>query len=225
MPATTVPATNLSPELNSDARSFELRTWILLLVLVNLGLIGNRPNVALSFYPDAVANGDWWRIFSWPLVHVSRYNLLLDAGAFLLVLTSLEEPSWWARTGQVVATVAGSLFLPLWLAPELAQTGLAGLSGPAHGLAAISALEMIAGREKDPARRRLGWLLLAGLLVKCGWELWQGQVAFSGLHFGSIGHPVVSTHAGGLLGGTLGFLLLRSGRTDGACKPAGQALS
>ncbi|RMF47536.1 MAG: rhombosortase [Deltaproteobacteria bacterium] len=190
------------------SRGFELRLWILILGIANLGLISQQPNLALYFSLDAVSRGEWWRVLTWPFVHVSVYHLLLDGTAFLLLLDSLKQTPAWRRTFLVITACAGSLLVPLWLAPELAQVGLCGLSGPAHGLAAVWALEMIARRRSDSQCKRLGWLLLVGLIGKCAWELWQGQVVFAGLHLGGIGHPVVSTHSGGLLGGICGWLML-----------------
>ncbi|RMG58301.1 MAG: rhombosortase [Gammaproteobacteria bacterium] len=202
------------------SRGFEVRLWILILGIVNLGLINQQPNLALHFSLEAVGRGEWWRILTWPFVHVSVYHLLLDGTAFLLLLDSLKQTPAWRRTFLVITACTGSLLVPLWLAPELGQVGLCGLSGPAHGLAAVWALEMIARRRSDSHGKRLGWLLLVGLFGKCAWELWQGQVVFADLHFGGIGHPVVSTHAGGLLGGLFGWLMLNIPTKDSG-SPAG----
>lgn len=49
-----------------------------------------------------------------------------------------------------------------------------------------------------------------GLLLKVAWELAIGTVFLQQLHLGDIGQPIVATHAGGVLGGLLGYLLLRS---------------
>ncbi|PNU18966.1 rhombosortase [Geothermobacter hydrogeniphilus] len=224
---TTLPITaTTQPELHDNGlRHLELGGWLLLLCLCNLGLLANRPTTQLMFDPAAVAAGQWWRLLSWPLVHVSRYHLLLDGSAFLLLLSGLREESFFRRSGYVLLAAAGSLAVPLLLAPELSRTGLCGLSGIAHGLAAVSALELIQSTERDPAAGRLGWLLLAGLLIKTGWELGQGQVIFADWHLGSVGHPIVSTHAGGFLGGILGFLLRQLSDGRKTCQRAGQPLN
>ena len=47
--------------------SFELRLWIVLLALCNLPLFGGNVTHSLILFPDAVAGGEWWRLFSFPL--------------------------------------------------------------------------------------------------------------------------------------------------------------
>lgn len=185
--------------------SWQWQGWLVPLLLVNLGLLlGNVPAVNLAFDSAAVAAGEWWRLLSWPLVHVSRYHLLLDGAAFLLLYAGLEERRPARRLLLFAACALGSLLLPLALAPQIHQLGLCGLSGVAHGLAAISALEMLRHRSQQA----VGWILLGGLLLKVAWELATGAVFLQQLHLGDIGQPIVATHAGGALGGLLGYWVL-----------------
>lgn len=187
-----------------SARNRELYGFLALLLLANLGLLfGNVPATDLMYDPTAVASGAWWRVVTWPWAHVSRYHLILDGVAFLLLYQSLEARSTRMRLTYVLSAAAGSLLLPVCCAPELGRLGLCGLSGPAHGLMASTALELCAHRRQQ----RLGAWLLAGLLAKTTWELWTGTAFLQQWHFGDIGVPIVTTHAGGLLGGLLGFAL------------------
>lgn len=182
----------------------EVACWSGLLVLSNLGLLlGSRPSFDLIFLPDAVAAGEWWRTFTSSFVHVSRYHLLLDGAAFLLLYAGLEEHNPARRLALVFFAAVGSLLVPLAIAPEIQRIGLCGLSGIAHGLTAISALEM----RRHPHQRKIGNWLLVGLLLKTLWELWSGTAFLQHLHLGDIGQPVVATHAGGVLGGILGYKL------------------
>ncbi len=210
MPApilTAHPTTAPRPVNGSTNKRPEIRFWMVLLGLINLGLlVNNTPASNLMFDRAAVASGEWWRILTWPFVHVSRYHLLLDAAAFLLLYSSLSiNRSIW-RLATVGCCAAGSLLLPLSVAPQIDQLGLCGLSGVAHGLAAISALEML----RQPTNSKLGGFLLAGLLLKTGWELFTGSAFLQQLHLGEIGVPIVTSHAGGVLGGLLGVLLIRT---------------
>lgn len=194
-PATTV--------VSVDSRQWQ--GWLVPLLLINLGLLlGNVPAVNLAFDSAAVVAGEWWRLLTWPLVHVSRYHLLLDGAAFLLLYAGLEERRPARRLLLFAACALGSLLLPLALAPQIHQLGLCGLSGVAHGLAAISALEMF----RHKSQQSVGWMLLGGLLLKVAWELVTGTVFLQQLHLGDIGQPIVATHAGGALGGLVGYLLL-----------------
>lgn len=193
--------------------------WLVALVLVNLGLLlGKVPAVNLAFDSAAVVAGQWWRLLTWPLVHVSRYHLLLDGAAFVLLYLGLEERRPARRLLLFAACALGSLLLPLALAPQIHQLGLCGLSGAAHGLAAISALEML----RHKSQQSVGWLLLAGLLLKVAWELATGTVFLQQLHLGDIGQPIVATHAGGVVGGLLGYWLLGS-RVNSEVQPGAEA--
>lgn len=186
---------SLLPKLN-----FEMRFWLILLLLPNIGLLlGNLPAVNLTFDASAVANGEWWRYLTWPWVHVSRYHLILDGVAFLTLYTGLEEKQSMVRFAYLLGAIAGSLILPLMISADIYHIGLCGLSGVAHGLFAISALEMM----RKNGELKVGVMMLLGLLVKTGWELYSGQAFLQNLHFGNIGQPIVSTHAGGILGALL----------------------
>lgn len=182
--------------------------WLGALLLVNSGLLlGRGPAAALAFDPGRVAAGEWWRLLSWTLVHVSPYHLLLDGSAFLLLYLGLEEKQAGRKLLLVAASALGALLLPVLMDGRLRQVGLCGLSGVAHGLAVISALEMLHHRSQ----KTLGRLLLGGLALKLAWELGSGQVLLQGLHLGDIGLPIVATHVGGALGGLLGYAGLKSG--------------
>lgn len=201
--------TNISPSRPVESglrdKRLELRALLALLTLINLGLIlGNTPASNLIFQPDCVASGEWWRILSWPFVHVSRYHLLIDGIAFLLLYFGLNEHNRALRISYALLAACGSLLLPWLVAPEVATIGLCGLSGPAHGLMAITALEM----RTNPKEKRLGNLLLYGLLMKTCFEMASGAVILHQLHIGDIGQPIVSTHAGGIVAGFITFKIV-----------------
>src|SRR3954471_7672448 len=85
--------------------------------------------------------------------------------------------------------------------------GLCGLSGIAHGLMVISALELMSERED----RTLFWMGLAcfGMVVlKSAFEAFSGRMLFTFLDFGMVGDPVAVTHAGGALGGLLCWVVI-----------------
>ncbi len=207
----TAPNEGAAPQ-GDKSRSFELRLWIVALTLCNLGLLKGIPATNLLFSPESVASGQWWRLLTWPFVHVSPYHLLLDGSAFLMLYSGLNEPRGPARISLLLGSAAGSLLLPLWLSPGLSATGLCGLSGIAHGLLAVTALELATGKKKDASAKKAGILLLVGLLAKCAVEMATGQVFLASLHLGAIGTPVVATHAGGALGGLAAFSVLRRRR-------------
>jgi len=190
----------------TDRRGIEIGFWLVLLVSANWALLwGGTISTRLVFDSAAVTAGEWWRVFSFPWVHVSRYHLLLDGAAFLLLYAGIEERFILRRLLLVFGSGVGSLLLPLAISSQIHQIGLCGLSGIAHGLTAVSAGEML----KNPKQKRIGGWLLLGLSVKTVWELWTGTAFLQHLHLGDIGQPIVATHAGGVVGGLAGYLLLQ----------------
>jgi hypothetical protein len=85
--------------------------------------------------------------------------------------------------------------------------GLCGLSGIAHGLMAISALDMVRAGN-DPAIRRAGLISFALVVAKSIIEALTGSIMLERLHFGRLGSPVAVCHAGGVLGGLVGWALM-----------------
>jgi rhomboid family GlyGly-CTERM serine protease len=182
--------------------------WLFALALLalNLPVLFGRGSEPFSFSLEAVHNGQWWRLFSHPFVHVSWYHLLLDGAAFLTLYQSLLDPSWLRRVSFVAASAAGSL-VTSWAATDL-SAGLCGLSGVAHGLMAVSAIELVANFPSGSSERRVGWISLGLVLAKAGCEALTGQMFLGFLHFGLLGTPVAVSHAGGVLGGLAAWLLL-----------------
>ncbi len=175
----------------------ELWGFVGLLVLCNTHLMTGALPAELVFYPAACSLAN---IFLHPFVHVSPYHFLLDAGAFLMLYAGLRQTSMGLRIFYVAACGAGSLLMSLMLSPVVQAKGLCGLSGVAHGLMAVTALEMLNSDE-----RRLGAVCLGLVAVKSILEVVAGEVLFSSLHFGPIGIPVAAAHLGGVTGGAAAY--------------------
>ena len=170
-----------------------------LILLLNLPLLNGTWASDFAFSPGLVRRGEWWRVLTFPFVHVSIYHLLLDAAAFFLLYSGLREPKRSNRLAFVFASALGSLAVSLFAAPQIYSVGLCGLSGVAHGLMAISALEMIQSQND----KKLVWAGTISFLFvtgKAAWEAITGQVVFSQFHFGNLGTPIAVCHAGGILG-------------------------
>ena len=180
-----------------------LLLWGLLLLGVNLPLWRGGVNSSLLFLPGAAMHGQWWRWFTFPLVHLSWYHLLLDGGAFLLLYHGLQEKSRLNRTMILAMCSTGSLLMGLWRG-DVNAYGLSGLSSIAHGLMAFGALEMI----RDASQRTWGLASLAMVAAKSLYELISGKVAFEFMHMGLCGQPEAACHAGGVLGGLAVFALI-----------------
>ena len=180
--------------------------WTALLLIVNLPLLWGEIRTELLFLPEAAAQGQWWRVITFPLVHLSWYHFLLDASGFLLLLGCLEEKRGFPRALYIGGSGAGALLLALALNPAVIQQGLSGLSGVAHGLMAIAALEMLRHRDQ----RRWGWMSLLTVVGKSAYELWTGKILFEFIHMGLCGQPMAASHAGGVAGALIAFAVVHT---------------
>lgn len=176
---------------------------ILLAVLIaaaNVSLAAGVFPASLIYLPEKVMAGQWWRLATHPFVHVSAYHLLLDGAAFLLLYAQLAERSLAKRIGYLLGIHAAVIAGVTWSLPAVEAVGYCGLSGLAHGLMAVWCLERMGGGGADRVERRLAMGVLAGLVVKCVYEVAAGHVLFESTHLGDVGVPVVASHLAGVLG-------------------------
>jgi len=164
-----MPALSATRYAPAPRPSFSVRPelWALVPILAALNLHLVVPGVLppLHFRADLVAAGEWWRLLTHPFVHVSGWHLFLDGAAFLLLQAGLREPSLLRRLAFAASSAAGALAAAVLLHEETAVLGYCGLSGAAHGLMAVSALELALGRA-GAGLRRAGVILLAIVAVK-----------------------------------------------------------
>jgi rhomboid family GlyGly-CTERM serine protease len=217
------PPSSKAPRRAGRPRHTFLKAWAFLrqrpelILFIGLIAIFNTPVLfgmvwsSMVFQPEAVPAGEWWRLVTHPFVHLTWYHLLLDGTAFLSLYCSLGERRVSVRLAYVIATAAGSLAASWVASPTISASGLCGLSGIAHGLMAISAIEMLGG---DKTERRIGWVSLILVLGKGAFEAVTGRMFFGCLDFGLLGNPVAVSHAGGILGGLIAMVLLAGKGTE-----------
>jgi rhomboid family GlyGly-CTERM serine protease len=183
--------------------SLTLDVWAFVCIIfaANTHIFFGEVNTGLIFLPQAVRAGEWTRIFTHPFLHLSWYHLILDAGAFFLLYTGLEEQRISMKLLYVILCGAFSLLFALWFSPMIQILGLCGLSGVAHGLMAISGLEMI----RTPENRTAGLVSLGMVLAKGVYELITGKALLAFLLLGMCGEPVAACHTGGIAGGIIAF--------------------
>lgn len=189
-----------------DAHRLPGDTLVLLIIVLifNAHLIGLGSGIANIFIPSAVKHGQWWRLLTHPFVHVTWYHLLLDAGAFFILYADLKKKSLPMKMFCLITCAGTSLAAALIFSPLIESRGLCGLSGTAHGLMALSGLEMI----KDGSNKRIGIASFLAVLIKSIYELITGAVVFDFMHMGLCGTPVAACHFGGVVGGILSFLII-----------------
>lgn len=183
----------------------EIILFAILILLFNAPVLFGGFWSSMIFQPAAVRSGEWWRLLTHPFVHLTWYHLLLDGTAFLSLYWSIVERRISIRLAYVVAAGAGSLIASWFASPSISTNGLCGLSGIAHGLMAISAVEMLDGEKME---RRIGWVTLISVVGKAGFEAVTGKMFFGFLDFGMLGSPVAVSHAGGVFGALIAILLL-----------------
>jgi rhomboid family GlyGly-CTERM serine protease len=176
----------------------------ILLIILNTHILTGNYTTSFFFFPDSVQSGEWWRLLTHPFVHLSWYHLLLDAGAFFLLYKEIQHKKMREKFFYVVLCGIVSLGVAIIASPLIETRGLTGLSGIAHGLMAVSALEMI--RKKEDLR--VGLLCFLIVVSKSIYEALSGHVLFEFMHMGMCGTPVAASHAGGVLGGIVAFSLV-----------------
>jgi rhomboid family GlyGly-CTERM serine protease len=196
---------NLQPATAvGDSSRPEIFVFIALIAIFSGTTLVGACWQSMAFQRDAVAHGQWWRVLTHPFVHLTWYHLLLDATAFITLFAGLLDKSLLRRLGFVLGGAAGSLIFSCSAFTSPQQT-LCGLSGIAHGLMAVSALEMTA--SNDSGLKRLGWISFGLVVVKAAFEAGTGRMFFAFLDFGLLGDPVAVSHAGGVIG-SLSMLFL-----------------
>jgi rhomboid family GlyGly-CTERM serine protease len=183
----------------------EMLLFSLLILVFNAPLLVGSCWHVMMFHPEAVRQGQWWRLFTHPWVHLTWYHLLLDGSAFFILYHSLLEKNLLRRLAYVFAAAAGSLLFS-WAGPNSAY-GLCGLSGTAHGLMAISASELISTQQPNSPEWRVGLAAFGLVVAKAAYEAITGHMFFAFLDFGLLGKPISVAHAGGIIG-ALAMMLL-----------------
>lgn len=178
-----------------------------LLLGLNGHLFGFWDIEHFLFLPAKVAEGQWWRLITFPFVHVSWVHLLLDASAFVVLYTAMAPAGTCQRLAAVLLCGLSSLGAAWVLSPEIHDIGLCGLSGIDHGLMAVVTLTMAANRST----RWSGLWGFALLLAKVVYETMAGDALFSNLYLGMWGIPLEACHLGGVLGGLMAWVLFTPG--------------
>jgi rhomboid family GlyGly-CTERM serine protease len=176
-----------------------------LLIAANIHLVTGNFDTSFIFFPSSVKAGEWWRLITYPFVHVTWYHLLLDAGAFFILYRDISDNSFFERMFYLIVSGSFSLAAALISSPVIDTIGLTGLSGIAHGLMAVSALQML--RSKNDFR--IGLILFIIVVAKSIYETAADDVLFSFMHLGLCGLPIAASHMGGVLGGIFAYCAVR----------------
>lgn len=155
----------------------------------------------LRYQRDAIAAGEFWRVFTGHFVHLNLAHALLNSTGTLLIAVvfsrEISRPAWWLVT--LLAPFVISLGL-WWKQPELQS--YVGFSGVLHGLLYFGVLRLL------PSAPALGGIVLALLI---GRQFWEQTAAYNPDYLRSLIHGRVMPDAhlfGALTGLVLGLLSL-----------------
>ena len=198
--------TSKNPSMQTTVLGMDIFILFGLLIIFNIPLMKGHFSSSLIYLPGAFMSGQWWRIFTHIFVHLSWYHLFLDGCAFFLLYMGLEEKRISRKVLYMTTCGLSSLIIATISSDLIDSIGICGLSGVAHGLMAISSMEMMTCKENF----RMGVTCFTAVVSKSIYEAVAGDVLFSFMHLGLCGSPVAVSHAGGVLGGIVTFLILTS---------------
>jgi rhomboid family GlyGly-CTERM serine protease len=190
-------------------QKWELWIYMAMLVAANMGLLWGSVATAWYYYPERMLSGQWYRVLTHAFVHVSWYHLLLDGSAFLMLYAMLRQPNTMKRTLYVLGANLGCVVGVTLVLPAQGSLGYAGLSGIAHGLMAVWALENMV-ETQDKTCHRVGWITLAIVVGKALIEAIHGSAVFAFMHGNLMGQPIGISHLSGILGAGLAYGLCRA---------------
>lgn len=184
-------------------------TFIFLLVLIlNTKLFVNgTPSEGLIFHGFKKDLQGLIPLITHGFVHVSLYHLFIDGLGFFMVYSGLSEKTITRRLIFVFISFAGALIAATF-SPMTRINGFCGLSGAAHGLMAVTAMEMI----EDKDLRKTGIILILILVLKTSFEVTTGSLPFSWLHLGNLGKPILVSHLGGMITGLTAFIVIKGSK-------------
>ena len=147
---------------------------------------------ALRYERAAIRGGEWWRLATAHVAHLSWVHALLNATALLLILqifrSAVRAPEWWFAGVVSMLAIDAGLW---WLEPRL--TWYAGASGVLHGIFVAGLAGLWRGGE-----HRVAIAMATGLILKLGFEWWHGPAA------DLVSAPVLTVaHRYGVLGGLI----------------------
>lgn len=170
-----------------------------------LGAVGDALAAPLLGDAAKLRSGQWWRLWTGPLVHTSGGHLLWDLGMLMFIGVAYEQKLRAVWPTLVVLGMGLPVAAVLIAYPALA--GYGGTSGLTYGLmAAVIAFELMRGNRP--------WYLLAAgavLAFKVLRELDPGAKALLfEVDLGTGAHPVPVAHLAGVMVGLVVVTAARS---------------
>jgi rhomboid family GlyGly-CTERM serine protease len=196
-------ASDQRERLHRLAKSLNCDGWrgaLLLGVCVTLLLIqsgGSAAQSLLRYDRDALAAGQWWRLLSAHVIHLSYEHALLDVAGLALMWALFARDYSWRGWLLILGLGVAGIDAGLWLLSSTTQWYV-GSSGVLHGVLAAGAAAHLRARQPD------GWVLALFLVGKLMYEQSAGALPLT-----AGGAVIVDAHLYGAVGGALAAALLR----------------
>jgi rhomboid family GlyGly-CTERM serine protease len=161
---------SLLPNNSLPANSYLSPYLILATLMVLFAILPDSWQQVLRYNRADISNSQYWRLFTGHLLHSNNWHLLMNLAGLLLAM--LLHGSYYRGKMLTLQWLLCGLAISLALyyySPEIHI--YVGLSGLLHAMLTLGALKDI------QLKLSTGWLLLAGLTGKVGWEQWQGPDA------------------------------------------------
>ena len=140
---------------------------LLAAIMLTLALLPDPVQQLLQYQRSRLAQGEWWRLISGQLLHSNYWHLLMNLAGLMLAM--LLHGNYWRWQSLLQQWLSSALLISLALYFFSPQIGIyVGLSGLLHAMLTLGALKDI------QLKLTTGWLLLAGLVLKVGFEQWHG---------------------------------------------------
>lgn len=173
--------------------------FALALLMCVFAVFNDQVTPWLQFDRQAILAGEWWRLWSGHLLHTNSWHLLMNLAGLVVII--MLHGNYYRSCVFAFLLFAGvtliSLALLFW-SPAISL--YVGLSGWLHALLVYGACEDVRRQWSS------GWLILAGVAAKVGWEQWQG--ASSDLVMLIEADVAVDAHLYGAITGLTLFVLL-----------------
>lgn len=191
------------------SNTYDATYFVLISLVVSIALVFQLLAASyfsfLCFDSEQILMGEWWRLFSGHMIHVSWQHFVLNMlGVIIVFLLINKFINAYLALGFIFFSM---LFVSLMLL--IFQTELewyAGFSGILHGIFALAALFFVFGDGGEGIHKRQFFLLWV-LVLKLVWEHYFGAMPGTG---DWIGAPVITVaHLYGALSGLCFFVLIR----------------
>lgn len=181
--------------LSRNTANYLVRISFPLVITVTTLMVNSfhyRLFLLLRYQRERILAGEWWRLFSGHIVHVSGPHLWMNlSGVIVLWLLYKDVLLWWMWWFLMLAGMLGVSFGLLLFSPEV--DWYAGLSGVLHSVYVGGAIIFFRYSWKK------GSLLLGILMTKILWEQLYGVMPGSADITGA--NVIVDSHLYGALSG------------------------